>query len=177
MLKTEGLLIFYKGLSSALIGVVLSFGVYFWWYRFFKNFYYTVLGRSSLSDFDISVITMLSGVINALLTNPIWLVNARMSVSSDKKTLIETIKKIYREEGIFAFYKGVMPNMILIINPIINFVIYENLKKGMLKSGYSLNTFQLTLINSIAKLIATIATYPILTVRIRLQATNEQSSA
>ena len=47
LLKTEGPLTFYKGLTSGLIGVVLSFGIYFWWYRFFKNFYYTVLHRTS----------------------------------------------------------------------------------------------------------------------------------
>lgn len=66
---------------------------------------------------------------NACITNPIWFINTRMAISKDKKTLIETVKEVYNTEGIGAFYKGVLPNMILVINPIINFVIYESFKK------------------------------------------------
>lgn len=43
--------------------------------------------------------------------------------------MLSTIKQIYREEGIAAYYKGVVPNMILVLNPIINFVFYEAIKK------------------------------------------------
>lgn len=82
--------------------------------------------------------------------------------------MIETIKSIYKTEGLQAFYKGVLPNMILVINPIINFVVYESLKKELLKNKYSVNTFQLILISFIGKTIATLFTYPILTIRVKL---------
>ena len=49
--------------------------------------------------------------------------------SEKKLTVIETVRQIYNEEGISAFYKGVLPNMILVLNPIINFVVYETIKK------------------------------------------------
>jgi len=37
LIQTEGVASFYKGLGSALAGTVVSYGVYFWWYRFLKN--------------------------------------------------------------------------------------------------------------------------------------------
>jgi adenine nucleotide transporter 17 len=68
----------------------------------------------------------------------------------------------------------VLPNLILVINPIINFVIYEGLKKFMLKNKYPVNAGQLLLISSFAKTIATIFTYPFLTIRVRMQAEKEK---
>jgi len=65
--------------------------------------------------------------------------------------------------------------MILVANPIINFVIYENFKKVMLKKGYSLNFLQMFAISSIAKTLATICTYPVLTVRTLLQQRNQMA--
>lgn len=169
MISKEGYLTFYKGLQSGLIGTVVSFAIYFFWYRLLKNYFYHTLKRTTLGDLDITVITLLSGVINSILSNPIWFLNTRMTVAKEKKGLLQTVKEIYKEEGIGAFYKGVLPNMALVANPVINFVIYENLKRVMLTNKYSMNTFQLLVISSFAKAIATIFTYPILTVRVKLQ--------
>ena len=119
----------------------MSYGIYFWWYRFWKNFFYRVFNKKELSDLDISVITLIAGCINACATNPIWFINTRMTIAQgiERKSIYSTIKEIYEKEGITAFYKGVLPNMFLVINPIINFVIYENLKKFLLKKKCSLN--------------------------------------
>ncbi|CDW72899.1 solute carrier family 25 (mitochondrial carrier peroxisomal membrane 34kda) member 17 [Stylonychia lemnae] len=174
IIEKDGITSLYKGLSSALIGTVFSYGIYFWWYRFFKNFFKLVLKRTELSDLDITIITTIAGVVNSFLTSPIWFINARMATSKDKKGLIQTILEIYKTEGISAFYKGVLPSMILVLNPIINFVVYENLKKILLKNEFSLNLIQLLLISSVAKTIATIFTYPILTVRVKLQTNKEE---
>jgi hypothetical protein len=77
----------YKGLSTGLIGTVVSFAIYFFWYRLLKNTYYHVLKKKTLSDLDITIITGLSGVINSVLTNPIWFVNTRMTLASEKKSI------------------------------------------------------------------------------------------
>lgn len=74
------------------------------------------------------------------------------------------ILKIYREEGVQAFYKGALPNMILVLNPIINFVLYEEIKKKWPQKGF----WQIFIASSVGKLFATLATYPILTVRVKL---------
>jgi hypothetical protein len=43
------------------------------------------------------------------------------------------IYDLVSNEGFFALFKGVVANLILVVNPIINFVIYESLKKVALK--------------------------------------------
>jgi adenine nucleotide transporter 17 len=75
---------------------------------------------------------------------------------------------VYKNEGIWAFYKGVLPNMILVLNPMINFVIYESLKKDLVKNKIMLSALHLLLISSISKAVATIFTYPMLTIRVKL---------
>jgi len=59
--------------------------------------------------------------------------------------------------------------MILVLNPIINFVFYEAIKKYFTQKG----TLQILVASSFGKLLATLATYPILTVRVKLQASKE----
>lgn len=56
--------------------------------------------------------------------------------------------------------------MILVLNPIINFVLYEEIKKKWPQKGF----WQIFVASSVGKLFATLATYPILTVRVKLQA-------
>ena len=80
----------------------------------------------------------------------------------------DIVSMLYKNEGgIKAFYKGVIPNLILVINPIINFLIYEKLKIS--GSSTQRTALSLFLISSIAKSCATFVTYPILTLRVRLQ--------
>ena len=81
------------------------------------------------------------------------------------------IKEITQKEGILAWFKGVIPNLILVLNPIINFVVYENLKKLAIKkygSERKIPFSSIFLMSSIGKIMATLVTYPILTVRVRL---------
>lgn len=85
----------------------------------------------------------------------------------------ETIRQIYKEEGLQAFYKGVVPNMILVLNPIINFVFYETIKKNFPQKGF----WSIFIASSVGKLIATLATYPILTLRVKLQADKDGSQS
>lgn len=153
----------------ALVGTCVSFAIYFFWYRFWKNFFYGFLKKTTLNSFDITLITAISGVLNAACTNPIWFINTRMATSKDGKNVFQTVKQVYNEEGLKAFYKGVLPNIMLVSNPIINFVIYEGLKKDRISKGWDMNSPQLFLLSSIAKTFATFGTYPILTVRVKLQ--------
>ena len=43
--------------------------------------------------------------------------------------MFEAAKKIYRQEGVAGFFKGTKAGYILVLNPIIQFLVYEFLKK------------------------------------------------
>ncbi|KAL6645115.1 hypothetical protein ACP70R_016723 [Stipagrostis hirtigluma subsp. patula] len=90
------------------------------------------------------------------------------------------IREVYRESGIRGFWKGLVPTLIMVCNPSIQFMIYETLAKRLQlkRSGKQLPRKNLTamevfLLGAIAKLGATVVTYPLLVVKSRLQAKQE----
>ena len=76
MWNEEGISGFYKGLKISLIGALITFGVYFFWYRVWKNVF--VKFRPQLSTLDILVITSIAGTITNFLTTPFWIIQTRM---------------------------------------------------------------------------------------------------
>jgi adenine nucleotide transporter 17 len=82
----------------------------------------------------------------------------------------DMIKHIYKEEGIRAFFKGIVPGMILTVNPIISFIIYEAMKVRLVDSNGNLSSFNIVIMSLVSKLVATIVTYPMLSIKTLSQA-------
>ncbi|CAM6007262.1 unnamed protein product [Sphagnum balticum] len=92
----------------------------------------------------------------------------------------ETVRELYDEAGILGLWKGVFPTLIMVCNPSIQFMIYESLlkhvtaKRAADKRGLkTVSSGEVFLFGAIAKLGATVATYPLLVVKSRLQAKQE----
>lgn len=124
-----------------------------------------------------TIITALAGSISSIFSNPIWMINTRLAIqkkqSNNNGGAVKLIAEITKNEGVGAFFKGVLPNLILVLNPIINFVVYENIKKFAIKKYGSERKIPFSAIfymSSIGKIMATLVTYPILTIRVKLQA-------
>lgn len=117
----------------------------------------------------------MAGVINVLSTLPIWVVNTRMQLDT-KKTLKEQLMTVYREEGVKGFYKGIIPSLILVSNPAVQFMVFERLKSIMLRrtTKKRLGPTDAFLLGAMAKLVATLVTFPYLLVKSRLQAKGTQ---
>ena len=86
------------------------------------------------------------------------------------------INKIIREEGIFAFFKGLFPSIIMTINPVIQYVIYEYLKKKYLSSNNIFKVGAILWISFISKLITTLITYPMLTIKTLFQSNKKKKN-
>jgi hypothetical protein len=72
----------------------------------------------------------------------------------------------------------VLANMILVLNPIINFVVYEAIKKFLTLEGEKgASALKIFIASSVGKILATFATYPILTVRVKLHKASENGEA
>lgn len=143
--------------------MTLTQGIYFWWYRYLSDHLYPQGSPNSTQDFFL--LTLLAGVICAVLSNPLWLISTRAQLNSSQASLAQVMLDIYRQEGVSAFFKGVIPNLVLVINPIINYVMYESLKQRI-----EMTSTTLFLASCLSKSCATFVTYPILTIRVRLQA-------
>ena len=86
------------------------------------------------------------------------------------------IKKIIREEGFSAFFKGVLPAIIMTINPVIQYIIYEYLRLKLKQSDNTLSVGNILWTSLLSKLITTIITYPMLTIKTLFQSNDHKSN-
>jgi solute carrier family 25 (peroxisomal adenine nucleotide transporter), member 17 len=49
--------------------------------------------------------------------------------------MLSILQKLVKEEGTLALWKGMLASIILVTNPIIQFVVYEWLKKRLSSDG------------------------------------------
>jgi len=76
-----------------------------------------------------------------------------------------------------SFLKGFGPGLILVVNPIINFVVYEKMKGVMLvEHGTSPSANLIFICSLVAKFSATVSTYPILTLKTKAFTDNTSKS-
>ena len=75
---------------------------------------------------------------------------------------------LIREEGFAALWTGVAPALVLVINPVIQYTIFEQIK-NYIQRRRKLTPFDAFLIGALGKLIATGSTYPYITLKARMQ--------
>lgn len=93
IINEEGIFGLYNGISSALIGSVQSYSIYYYAYQFWKNYFVKHnLGKNIV--FDSICTSFLGAACTAILTNPIWVLNARMSQSKSKVREILIINRL-----------------------------------------------------------------------------------
>lgn len=95
---------------------------------------------------------------------------------------LQAAREVYNESGVTGFWKGVIPALIMVSNPSIQFMIIESLSKQLRakraaknKDQQNITALEVFVIGAFAKLGATVCTYPLLVVKSRLQAKQEIS--
>ncbi|CAH1760834.1 9329_t:CDS:2 [Entrophospora sp. SA101] len=149
----------YKGSRDAIIKILMSEGV--------SGLYSKIINPSEFIG-DISVkqsmiASSIAGAATVLITNPIWVVNTRVTTRT-----LETIINIFDNDGISAFWQGVTPALILVINPIIQYTAFEQLKSRLEKIK-TLKNSDFFILGAISKLVATTLTYPYIVMKSRMQ--------
>jgi len=150
VIRREGIGGLYRGMRSSLLGVAVSSSVYFFWYNLFKRVWHNRVG-TGIGPIQNMVLASAAGAVNCFLTVPLWVVTTRLAVRSDRSTssslsssssssstrrdgaadggLRSTFMNIYREEGLRGLYQGLIPALILVSNPSIQFMLYEQITK------------------------------------------------
>ena len=111
-----------------------------------------------------------------------------------KKTFLETTGAVWEENGLAGFWRGVVPSLIMVSNPALQYAFYESASDafrrrrakaqrkvaGSIPSGArdsrALTTWEVFVAASLAKMGATVLTYPVLLVKTRLQASKGKRS-
>ena len=133
----------------------------------------------------------IAGSATVILTNPIWVINTRMTT---KKTTaasgnneverdvesrarapekpsgtIGTLLALLRDEGPSALFAGVLPALVLVINPILQYTLFEQMKNAYERRKKTSATPSVAFVlGALGKLFATSITYPYITVKSRM---------
>jgi hypothetical protein len=86
--------------------------------------------------------------------------------------LLETVLQIYRERGLGGFYAGIVPMLVLTLNPGITTVVRTQLTRGR-----RLSPRQNFWIGAASKAVASTCTYPIVIAKVQLQARHRTDDA
>ncbi|KAK4052072.1 hypothetical protein OIV83_002366 [Microbotryomycetes sp. JL201] len=156
VIKNDGIVGLYDGLTSSLLGIAITNGIY---YLFFEETRAIVLrakkgGKGTLSTLESMLTSAIAGAATSILSNPIWVVNTRQTVRTTvaaadkglpqaqgkpkvvvekKLNVIQTILHILKTDGPAAFFHGLGPALVLVSNPILQFTLFEQLKNWILE--------------------------------------------
>lgn len=127
---------------------------------------------------------LIAGSATVILTNPIWVVNTRQTARKDADDhhrgikdlppaeaakevaqratgFVRMLLDIVKTEGLGALWSGVIPALVLVINPIIQYTVFEQLKNMIEKKRSSrLRPNDAFVLGALGKLLATGITYP-----------------
>jgi adenine nucleotide transporter 17 len=166
--------------------------VYYYWYEWTRAFFEAAAAKAGRASKKLTTVeSMIAGAIagsaTVILTNPIWVVNTRMTArkntsaetaEGDEQTLpggapakkerkpstIGTLLSLLRTEGPKALFAGVVPALVLVINPILQYTLFEQMKNAVERKRRVTPTVAFFL-GAVGKLFATSVTYPYITVK------------
>lgn len=188
--KLEGPRSLFKGLGPNLIGVIPARSINFATYSTGKHFISQTFNEGKEETWVHLLAAANAGIVTSTATNPIWLVKTRLQL--DKKNLSgerhyknswDCIKKVLKTEGLPGMYRGLSASYLGVVESSLQWVLYERMKAFILKrekaridrglgsSGFDkfLDWSATSGAAGLAKLVASLITYPHEVVRTRLR--------
>ncbi|KAJ8080409.1 hypothetical protein PM082_017242 [Marasmius tenuissimus] len=194
--KYDGFRGFYRGLGPTILGYLPTWAIYFAVYDGIKStFGEPPLGVTKSQEsglypaaqakgyqpamrehpWSLHILSAMSaGATSTLCTNPLWVIKTRFMTQTREEVryrhTLDAFLTIYRSEGIRAFYRGLLPSLLGIAHVAVQFPLYEQLKLwAQGDSEEALSSPTILGCSAIAKMVASITTYPHEVVRTRLQ--------
>ncbi|KAJ2451823.1 hypothetical protein EV183_003351 [Coemansia sp. RSA 2336] len=179
IVSQEGVAGLFSGLESAVFGAAVTNGVYYYFFEAVKSAFERASQRKAMSTVESMVSGAVAGAMTCIITNPIWVVNTRLTVKQKKKqqeegeaekapSTISAFMEIIKEDGVLSLWQGLIPALILVINPIIQYTAFEQLKNRV-ERFRKLGSLDFFVLGAISKLCATSITYPYILIKSRMQ--------
>ncbi|KAN0140549.1 peroxisomal membrane protein PMP47B, partial [Lactarius tabidus] len=192
VLKREGFFGLYSGLNSSLLGIAITNGVYYYFYESSKGaIIRSRSGSQALSTLESMLAGLIAGSATSVISNPVWVIQTAQTVrgmdastsegvppSPQKRPgVLATAARLIQTGGPAVFFRGLGPALVLVVNPVLQYTTFEQLKNALVrhrrKTGRVnplLTDWDFFMLGAISKLIATGVTYPYIVVKSRLQA-------
>lgn len=181
----------YSGLESALYGITLSNFIYYYFYELTANAFLRAktAARGSkrqkgLTTVESMVTGAVAGAITVIGTNPFWVANTRLMARAnaqdgESRSAIRIMVDIANSDGVSALFSGVIPALVLVINPIIQYTILEQFRNVIVAAGGpgAFTSARAFLIGAFGKLVATTITYPYIVLKSRKHLKRKDASS
>lgn len=169
-----------------LVGNSAGWALYFLWYRQAKDAIRAYRGYSAtqnLTAVDYLAASTVSGVLSAVITNPIWVVKTRMLSTSATDVgaypgLFHGLRSIWQKEGLRGCFHGLTPTLVGVSHGSLYFLAYEKLnnwrrdRKAVQGQSTQLSNADTIMNSTLSKLWAGTITYPHQVLRARMQTQN-----
>ncbi|KAG6896935.1 hypothetical protein C0992_005200 [Termitomyces sp. T32_za158] len=195
-IKREGVRGLYSGLDSSLLGISVTNGVYYYFYERSRGMILkSRQGGKGLSALESILAGLIAGSATTIISNPIWVVQTSQAVrtldqssgqpaATRKLSFLQTCKNIIAKDGVKAFWRGIGPALVLVMNPVLQYTVFEQLKNLLIASRTKklraagaaasvvaiLSDWDFFFLGALSKLVATGSTYPYIVIKSRLQA-------
>lgn len=177
LIRKEGFSSLYRGLVPVMQSSCISNFVYFYVFHLLKS-YRSKEAQSAVGDLFLGAF---AGSVNVLMTTPFWVVNTRLKMkglSSDflpYNDLISGLKYISRTEGVQKLWSGTTASLMLVVNPAIQFSVYEAIKRYLTKlyGNETPSVLYYFFLGAIAKLVSTFMTYPLQLIQTKMRHGND----
>ncbi|XP_044747311.1 peroxisomal membrane protein PMP34 [Coccinella septempunctata] len=165
ILKNEGVEALYRGCQPCLNSIAVSSFVFFYSFHSLKSLKFGELNNTAQLDM---LLSCLAGFVNICTTTPLWVVNNRLKLQKQLyyTGLLDGMFHIAKNEGIGALWSSFIPSLILLVNPVIHFTVYESLKRHVRTDS----AWAFFLMGAVSKTIATLVTYPLQVVQTKQRA-------
>ncbi|KAJ2225867.1 Pyrimidine nucleotide transporter, mitochondrial [Coemansia sp. RSA 485] len=178
----EGARGWFAGLGPSLVGIIPARAIQFFTYGNGKKVLAQYNGGKETPLIQLSA-AIIASMVTTTVTSPIWVVKTRIQLVKDQyQSSLECFRQIVHKEGIHGLYKGTSAAYLGASESAVQWMIYEQLKKmlktpgedgssrggrGSKKSFY--NWFEYFGAAALAKLMASVVSYPHEVLRTRLR--------
>lgn len=168
----KGVLGWYHGLFSSVVGLAAQNFLYFYWYSIVRQVYSRV-SKTAASHKHLTAIELflgaLAAAISQLFTMPIGVITTQQQTDKKHRSLYQLAKEIYRHDGASGFWRGLSVSLVLCVNPSITYGSYERLKQIFFDGREFLGPLESFTLGMCAKSMATLSTQPLIVSKAMLQ--------